>query len=723
MVATTLTSPDWYRISHLHPRLRPHVMVRMQITRGQPWYVLFNQATGRHHRVNKQAYELIGRMNGLHSIDEIWQVLLHQLKDDVPSQHDVVRVLGQLTDAGLIQAEVTPDVDQLVGHAQSRQAQERRSRVNPMVFRLGLFNPSQLLEKLAPLGRFLWSRWVQWSVGMGMLVVAWSMLLHAQEVAVYAQDFFLTPQYLTMAWLLYPFMKALHEAGHALALRRYGCEVPEVGVNFFLLVPMPYVDASAANQLVNRWQRAHISGAGIWVELMLAAMSGALWLTVEDGWFRQLCFVVCSLGAVSSLLFNGNPLMRLDGYYMLCDVLDLPNLAGRSNKLISRWGKQLALKLVRVKSMADEAGVAAADTLERWAMVIYAPASWVYRVLLVAWLTSWAADRAFWLGVLMIAWGAWSLVIKPFWSWLETFQVVSADAWDRMRVTSLLALIGLMLTLVLLLVPVPSAVVAEGLVWMPEHSQVRATVDGQIETVLVRTQQRVEKGDPLVTLKSLSLEAQKQVLEAQLAQQQAQYHTAFGVDSLSMQNAQAALDRDGAALDKLNEELQGQTLRAGVRGVFVLDRPSDLEGREVTKGDIIGHVMGDQGTVIRAVVPQSLVDDIRQRRAHVDVMLDEQPGKVWRAQWLGEVPAASNVLPAEGLADRLGGRVPTLTDEQSHIRPSEPLFVMDVVIPQSLPRAGGLARVKVHLQAQSLGQTWGKRLRQLLLRHFGTGNE
>ena len=718
MAVDTLTSSDWYRIADLHPRLKPHVSVRMQITRGQPWYVLFNQATGRHHRVNKQAYELVGRMNGNHSVNDIWHVLLEQMKEDVPSQHDVIRVVGQMTDAGLIQAEVTPDVDHLVGQTQLRQAREKRTRINPMFFRLGLFNPSYLLERLAPWGRWLWTRWVQWPALLLMLTVAASMLVNLQEVRVYSQEFFMTPSYLTMAWLLYPLMKILHELGHALALRRYGCEVPEVGVHFFLLVPLPYVDASSANQLVNRWQRAHISGAGIWVEMMLAALAGGIWLTVEDGWLRQLAFVVCSLGVVSSLLFNGNPLMRLDGYYVLCDVLDLPNLAGRSNKLMGRLFKRFALTSVAVDAPADDPGVAAADTLERWAMAMYAPASLVYRVLLAGWLVVWAADRAFWLGVLVVCWSVWSLLIKPLWNWMETIQTVAINAWARMRVTMLVLGVCFFAMTAMLLVPVPSSLVAEGMVWLPDHAQVRATVDGQVETLWVREQQHVEKGDPLMTLRSPSLHTRRQVLVAQMEQQEAEFHTAFGVDSLRMQNAQNALDRDRVSLAKLDEELANQTLRAGVSGTFVLYRPTDLEGDEVKKGDVIGHVIGRQDTVIRAVVPQSLIDDVRDRLRSVSVMLDEQPGEPINARWVGEVPAASNTLPGEVLADRMGGRVATLTDDQHHVRPSEPVFVVDVAVPMSLQRAGGLARVKLQLAPQSLGHTWAKRLRQLFLRHF-----
>lgn len=141
----TLLSPHWYRISGLHPRLRPHVSVRMQTTRGQPWYVLFNQATGRHHRVNAQAYQMVGRLDGQRSVDEVWQILLEQCGDEAPSQHDVIRILGQMTDAGLIQAEVTPDVRRMVQADDERQRKKRRARLNPLAFRMPLFNPSMLI--------------------------------------------------------------------------------------------------------------------------------------------------------------------------------------------------------------------------------------------------------------------------------------------------------------------------------------------------------------------------------------------------------------------------------------------------------------------------------------------------------------------------------------------------------------------------------------------------
>ena len=715
----SLLSPFWYRIAGLHPRLRPHVSVRMQTTRGQAWYVLFNQATGRHHRVNAQAYELVGRLDGRHTVDAVWSQLLAQFGDDAPSQHDVIRILGQMTEAGLIQAEVMPDVRQMVHSDETRQRKERRARLNPLSFRLSLFNPSALLESLAPLGRLLWTSWATALWLLLVLGAAWAVLVDLREVLAYGRSYFMSPGYLAVAWVAYPLMKGMHELGHALALRRHGCEVPEVGVNFFMFVPMPYVDASASNRLVNRWQRARISAAGIAVELALAALAAIVWLNVEDGWVRQVAFVVMSLGGLSTLLFNGNPLMKLDGYYVLCDVLDLPNLAGRSGKMLSHLWRRLVLGLVRIPMDVDDVGVVAADKVERWALYLYAPASWLYRVGVTVLIVQWAADKAVWLGVVVAAWSGWTLVVQPWWSWLQSLLGMPGVIAARGRAMLGLGAVTAAGLAALAWVPVPSSLVAEGVVWLPDQALVRATVDGEIDTLWMRSEREVAQGDALISLRSPQLQAQRAILLAQIERSESEYNAAFGSEPLKMQNAQEALVRDRAALAQVERDLAGHVLRAATPGKFVLSREEDLEGHQVHRGELLAYVLNDkEPTIVRAVVPQRYIEDVRHRRRSLAVMLDESPGVSLPARWVREVPAAADRLPQPAMGDRAGGRVPTDPKDTDGLRPMEPTFVIDVALEQALPRAGGLARVRLELAPQSLLATGLQRLRQLLLRHF-----
>jgi putative peptide zinc metalloprotease protein len=717
----TLLSPHWYRIQGLHPSLRPHVQARLQTTRGRTWCMLHNQATGRFHRVNAQAYEFVGRLDGRHTVDEVWQALLGQLGDEAPSQHDVIRILGQLTDAGLVQAEVTPDVRQMLAQDQRRSRRERRSRLNPLAFRLGLFNPSAGLARLAPLTQLLWRPWVALAWLALVLLAATLTALNLDAIGPYAKAHFLTPGFLLMAWVAYPVMKGLHEMAHALALRHHGCEVPEVGVSFFLFVPLPYVDASAAHRLGNRWQRVQISAAGMAVELGLASLALGLWLLVEDGWLRQLAFVVMTVGGLSTLLFNGNPLMKFDGYFVACDALELPNLAARSGRALAQTLHRLTAWLLRLDTPTPDPGTQGHDPLERWALRLYAPLAWLYRVGVSVVMVGWVADKSAWLGAAIVLWSAWSLVLMPARQWLGQLTQTPGFAPLRGRVMAGAAVATAALLSGMAFVPLPASVVVEGLVWLPEHAQVRAASDGEIESLLVRSGTHVQAGQAVATVCDPELRTRQTVLLTQIDSLENELNGSLGGqpgDSLRMKNAQDALVRDRAALAQVERELARQVLRAGSSGQFVMARQEDLAQRQVQRGELLAYVLTDEPSTVRALVPQHMVDAVRHRLESISVVLDEQPGTVLPARLLNSTPAAIDKLPSAALGERAGGRVPTQGEDKDGLRPAEPQFLIDLALPDRIPRSGGLARVRIALTPQPLLSTLAQRTRQLLLRHF-----
>jgi putative peptide zinc metalloprotease protein len=269
-----------------------------------------------------------------------------------------------------------------------------------------------------------------------------------------------------------------------------------------------------------------------------------------------------------------------------------------------------------------------------------------------------------------------------------------------------------------MLIPVPSSQVVEGMVWLPDDALVRAAADGEVETVWVRSETPVAQGARLISLKSPTLSSQREVLQAQIDRSESEYNAAFGAEPLKMQNAQEALTRDRAALAQVDRDLAANVLRAGTSGRFVLSRQEDLDGLQVNRGQVLAYVLDDRPAVIRAVVAQRDIDSVRHRLRSVQVMLDESPGHAMPAHWLREVPAATDRLPGAIMGDRKGGRVPTDPADEDGLRPMEPTYVVDVQLNHGLPRAGGLARVRLDLAPQSLLETAVQRLRQLFLRHF-----
>jgi putative peptide zinc metalloprotease protein len=536
------------------------------------------------------------------------------------------------------------------------------------------------------------------------------------DIRSYAALHFLTPRFLALSWVIYPVMKALHELGHALMLRRFGCEVPEVGVNFMLFVPLPYVDASGANRLSSRLQRALISAAGIMVELSLAALGMTLWLTVEDGWVREAAFVVMSIGGLSTLIFNGNPLMKFDGYFVACDVLDLPNLAQRSARHNERVWQRLLAWLLRTPS--DAHAHLEADPLERWALRLYTPLAWMWRLVVSAFMVSWAADKSSWLGMAILLWMLWSLVLQPCKQWVDNLVMTPGFDAVRGQASWVGTLAAAVVVVLLATVPLPAFIVADGVVWLPDDAQVRAASDGRVDAVLVLSGQRVHAGQALIQLKDEGLVARKAVLQAKIDASNSELNASLGVDALKVSNARQALQRDEAELGQVEHDLANLTLRAPRSGEFVLSREEDLDEREVSRGQLLAYVLSDARATVRVLVSQRDVDDVRSHLKGVSVMLAERPGTVWVGRPSGDTPAAVERLPAKALSNKFGGPVAADASDPDGLKPAEPMFVMDVKLTQPLPRSGGLAKVKLELEPRPLLQTWLMRWKQLFLRHF-----
>jgi putative peptide zinc metalloprotease protein len=310
MNAASLFSAQWYRVAEVKPRLRSQVRVQRQQWRTERWFLLSDTATGRQHRINDAAYQFIGRCDGQRSVHEVWTAVLDAQPDAAPTQDEVVQLLGQLHEMELLQSERAADATTLLQRREARQRQRRRGMLNPFSFRLALGDPSPWLRRLDPLAQALFRSGVFW---LWLFVVLASSGVAATEwpaLRSHAALHLFSPSHLALAGLVYPLMKGLHELGHALAVRRWGGEVHEVGIALMFLVPAPYVDASAATAFANRSQRAAVGAAGVMVELGLAALGFWVWFTTQPGLVNNLAFGVMFLGTASTLLFNGNPLLR-----------------------------------------------------------------------------------------------------------------------------------------------------------------------------------------------------------------------------------------------------------------------------------------------------------------------------------------------------------------------------------------------------------------------------
>jgi len=707
-VAESLFSPFWYRVSDLHPRLRAGVRVQRQIYRGQVWFLLIDGASGRQQRINRSAYELIGRFDGRTSVNEAWTLLLERLGDNAPTQEEVVRIVARLGESELVQLETKPDIEGLF-QKRTQRSRRRRPWVNPLAVSLPLFDPTRLLERLGPVSRWLLhpAAFALWAAAV--LAAALAAGAHWNALQDHAAKYMTTAYYLTLAWICYPLIKGLHELAHALAVRRWGGEVHEMGITLLFFMPAPYVDASAANAFRDRWQRAAVSAAGIIVELGLAAVATFVWLELEPGVLRDLAFVTLFLCCASTLLFNANPLLRFDGYHLLCDVLEMPNLATRSQ---AYW-MHLALRLLGGSAPAPVIGRG-----ERLWLALYMPASCAYRLALVLGLTLWLGAKSEWLGWLAALLVVAFMVVRPAWSALRSVLAAMPLGRARQRAALISSAAGAGAAALLLAVPLPSTLVVEGVVWPPEQAQVRTENEGFVLEVLARDGELVEAGTPLIELSEPALRAEHEALRWRVQGLQARQYQLLLSDPAQTKNAIEELGRAQTELDRVEERVAHLTVRSKTAGRLVLPRSEDLPGSFVRKGTTLGYVLTSAPAAIRAVVPNESAPLIRASSRSAAVFLPGR-GSPALAHLGRDAPAAAHELPSAALGERGGGRHVTDPADKEGRRTLEPVFLFDVVLEgEFLQSVGQRAWVRFDLGAEPLAMQWYRRLRQLLLKHF-----
>jgi putative peptide zinc metalloprotease protein len=707
----SLFSPLWYRVAEQHPHLRAEVRVQRQQVRDQRWYLLVNAASGRQFRVNEQAWAFIGRCDGTRSVEQVWNALLEQLRDDAPTQSEVIQMLNQLDEQDLLAYEHAPDAATLTRRKSERTQRRVQGFVNPFAMRIPLGDPSAFLRRLDALPAYLFNpvTLCLWLAAMaGAFLAAAS---HWDTLATHARTYMSTPHYLLFAWIAFPVLKALHELGHALAVRRWGGIVSGVGFSLFVLVPAPYVDASAAAAFRSRYQRVVVGAAGMMVELFIAAIALAVWLNVQPGVVSDLAFVTMFIASLSTVMFNGNPLLPFDAYFILCDALDLPNLGPRSKA----WWSRASLRAIGSDNAAATLSVSRGEG--KW-LIAYAPLSFIYRVALsvalVVWLGSYSTVLAVCGGLFLV----FGLVLKPAVSAVARTRAALAPGPARRRAGVVALAAGAALLTVLCAVPLPFHTVASGVVWLPEQARVRPGTDGFIAELIARDGDRVTAGQVLVVLDDPALLVERDRLASRLEQLNAGRYTAAANSPEDARNAEEEITRVQGEIVRVDERIAQLEVRANTDGILVMPQQQDLPGTFVRKGSTMAHVLEGADIGVRAAVAEYDAAFLRESTRGVEVRLagDVRP---MRAELVRDIPAATHDLPSAALGDRGGGPHATDPTDTEGMRTQEPIVIVDLKLPESkLERVGNRAWVRFDHGAQPLAMRWYRQVRQVLLHQF-----
>lgn len=712
-----LLSAQWFRTAGLRPRLDPHAVIERSVVRGEVWHVLVRADGTRSFRLNGAAWSAVARCDGQLTVQRLWDIALLSLGDAAPTQDEWLDILARLHAAGLLSFDRQPDFGTAgppdpAAQRAADAARDPQRRNSLLAWRFPIGQPDALLARWAPRlrGLFTPAALAAWIVLLlAALASAWP---RAEELSAWVRSGMGTPRLLWIAALIYPVVKLLHELAHGLAARRFGARVPEWGISLLMFLPVPYVDASAASALPDARHRVVVAGAGIAVELALAALVVLLALQVQPGLLRDIALVVFFLCALSTLLVNANPLLRFDGYHLLCDAAALPNLATRSTR---HWLQVLRRRLLRSDA---EATLHAAPGEARW-LWLYAPLALLMRWVVACSVVAWLGSLSFLLGAAAALLMGAPMVGKPLWALWRWWRSGALGERERGPAARRMSAAALVIALPLVALPWPDATVAQGVLWLPEHALVRARAEGRIEEVLVSDGQAVQAGDALIVLRAPDLQARAEALQGRIDALRSEQAASLRDEPARAVAAEHALQAAEAELADVTQRLDQLVVRAQVAGTVAITRAQDLPGRHVPRGTLLAHVITGEPGVAQVAIPHDRAAWVAAHQGTVELRRADASAATLRGRWSGTTSGAGAQLPHAALGDRHGGRIPVDPAEPEGLKPASAVVLGEVQLDgPSLPRLGERVLVRFehgHLPLAAQALRWTQ---QQVLRHF-----
>ena len=713
-MSQSMFSTSWYRVAGVKPRLRNHAQIHRHVYRGSVWYVMQNHTTGKFHRFTPVANLFIGLMNGNRTLQEIWDLACVRLGDDAPSQDEAIKLLSDLHKADVLQSDAPPDIHEL----HQRRKQHARTRWkqylgNPLSLRFPLLDPDRMLDRAMPLFAPLFN-WLGAAIWLGTVCWALALIgLHWSELAGDPIDRMFSVENLLLLWFVFPLIKLLHEFGHALAAKAGGGEVHEMGVMLLVLMPVPYVDASSATAFRDKRSRMLVGAAGMLVEIFIAAIAVFAWVHLEPGTNRAIAYNVILVAGVSTLLFNANPLLRYDGYYILADYLEIPNLAQRSNEYVGYLVNRYLFGVDGGTSPVSAAG-------ERGWFVFYAVGSFIYRMFMMVSIAVLVASKFFVIGVLLALWAFATMLVIPFAKRIDYLFRSPRLSSRRQRAIFACVSIASVLGAILFWIPAPSSTRAEGVIWAPDEAQVRATVDGFVTAVLAKPDQTVHKGDVLIQTDDPELGAKSRVLQAQIAELDARYNAMILTKRVQAEVINEQKKHLAEALELATRRQAELQVRSPSDGRFIIQDVQNSQGRFVQRGEVLAYVTDSAATTVRVVVPQSEGGLVASRTRQVEIRPADRISKPIAAHIKREVPAATDELPSMTLSLQGGGKIGLDPSKAGDPKAAEKLFVLDLDLPEGEQANyfGGRIYVRFEHDPEPLARQWYRELRRAFLKKF-----
>lgn len=715
-MATTIFGDAWFRVSGMRVALLETVQSRRHVHRDRAWYVLHDTYSQRFFKASEEAHAFIARLNTAQTVEEVWDAYVQSHPHAAPSQEEVIQLLSQLHASNLLHFTEQADNAAIVERYRKQRRKEQMGQVASFLFfKLPLWNPDPWLNRITPL--------IRATTGVPAMV-AWAVVVVAGLLAALSDVGALRNQGQgllslgNLPWLYACMggMKLVHETLHAFVCKRYGGEVRSFGLMFLLFTPLPYMDATSAWGFTNRWHRMYVGFAGMAAELFLAALGALVWSQTGPGAINSLAFNVMVIGSVSSLLFNGNPLLRFDAYYILSDFAQIPNLYAKGQQqwryLLDRW----VLGTTGAHSPAE-------DRREWWWLTVYGLLSFVYLLVVMVGVSLLLLDMWFPVGVVALAMTIVSRFVLPGRKLLLHLASGHVQP-NRARAVGTVAGIALVAGLVVFQLPLPAAIQARGVLEAQNSTVLYAPTEGQLVELRVPNGAQVQAGQVLAVMRNRDLELEIGAVALSLREADSHYRAALFRAPNDLAPVRQQMVATQERLQELRRRQDALVVVAPHAGEWVAPTLHERQGTWIARGLQLGEVVDRSAFRFMAVIPQEQADRLFGHAGDsAELRLVGQAELLVQARQVTLVPYQQVRLRSAALGWLGGGEIAVRTDDQHGDMARDPFFVVFAELPaqrvEGLSAYHGLSGVlRIALPPQPLSEQLHRGFQQLVQKRY-----
>lgn len=718
---------------------RNDLVVKRIEYKGISSFVIKDPVGLKYHRLQQEQYRTLELLDGVRSLDDIkgeLQRLFPALHFTLP---DVQHLITDLHKKGLVHSNRSGQgIEMLKQELETKRKKRWAAVKNILYFRLPGWDPETTLDRIYPFLKWMYRPWAV-VVAMAFVVSSW-ILIGVNFDTFYSklpefQQFFAWPN-LAYMYLTLSIAKIIHEFGHGLSCKHFGGECHEMGVMLLVFSPCLYCDVSDSWMLRNKWKRIMIAAAGMYIEVIISAGAIFVWWFTQEGLLHHLALNVFFVTTITTVVFNANPLMRFDGYYMMSDFLEIPNLRPKSDRMLR---EKFAWYCLGIESRPDpfmpETGklgfvaYAISAAIYRW-FILFGITLFLYTVLKPYGLQS--------LGITMAVFSMAGIVGSMGYN---VYQIINAPRTEPLNYYKVTATLTAVTGLIVggLMIPIPWHVESACLLEPQEVKHVYVTIPGHLKDLRVKPGQPVKKGDVLAVLKNPEIEDRLHQLNVEAAKLEKLIFANRQMDN--QRDLQIALQKQNsvqAKIDELRDQERQLTLRASVDGWIVAPprnkRPT-LDQRKEKLPSWYGTPLDprntgsllEQRTHVLSIAPSDemqavvIIDQADRDDVTVgdpaEVKFDHLPNRTYASKVSAIADRHLEFAPS-ALSNKGGGEVPTVTDEQGREKLTSIAYQATVPITEDtdLMRPGIKGWAKFEVDRRTAGEHIWRYFRQTF--HF-----